>query len=284
MEELVADVKSLSLRDQSLKKLIETLVSGEEVDPKVIAQADQTLADFWPKLKTNFYEKSDRIEFNEFTLGLLFHCLENDTDVDFSLFKKLTRDQLFGLINELTTGDYYLHNLNISGLLNRDDIKLLLGDGDYDIKTVYISESDMSAEEIADAHPVFEVHNANLIRRAFTDETENKPLPLLNFSPPSNPIVHAAWLTIPWSYLLNRESYHPDGSLNYKNIQHVDTSRSRYHWGGGSDNNSFKCRKYPLTDTVLPVSRFAGGLNTHLQWYVPQLRFCIVSLVAYGFP
>lgn len=264
-----------SLRAQSLEKLVDSIIAGQDVEEGVLAEAE-TLHDFWSYVKASFVNKAADLKFTRDNLDLLFRCLQSEKRVDLSPFATLKANELIDLVKRLSEAGN-MESLNLSRLpqVSKEDLRTII---EYakSLKRLYIVDNkSLSASDIADQKPAYDIYQHHLLRNALYGGGDD----LLRFNPGAQdrstlkfdqdgllqPLLQVVYVGISDKLLGDKQTFDSNGEIKWHSIDN-DIRRPDYQMSSWDKDNP--CKKMMLTDIPLTFPRLTYGFERYLEWFV----------------
>ena len=264
-------VGPLSLRSRTLASLAEALVCDREFDEDALSQA-QMLPDFWPAVKAALYKKADGLKSTPKTLDLMYQSLKQERDVDAGAFNTISIAHLAHVLERLSHHGQ-MQSLNLSGrpTLTKDELEVLVKHT-VGLRTLYLmgAPDTLSISDLTELRLPGDVYHPELFKRALLLRGAD----MLNFLPWEQTVRHIAYVTLAARDLSTGKSSLPTSGINWSHLG-AETSESPSPYTYEPLGDETKCRKFPLTDTPMPLSRLVVGIRNLFEWYVSCSPFTL---------
>lgn len=266
-------VGALSLRSRTLASLAETFVRDRELDEDALSKA-QMLPDFWPAVKAALYNKADSLKGTPKTLQLMYQSLRQETDVDLGSFSAISIPDLAIVLDRISHGGQ-MQTLNLSGrsTLTKNELEFLIKHTKA-LQAIYLmgARSSLSVSDLTKLQfPGDMYHHMHLERALHPEvgyesptELEVKPA-MLEFLPVEHCLRHIAYVTVPDCHISTRNCNLATSGIDWSDLSAEGSEPTDQHTYEQLENGK-RCRKYPLTDTPMPLSRLVIGLRNLFEW------------------
>ncbi|KAI4173447.1 MAG: hypothetical protein LQ343_002980 [Gyalolechia ehrenbergii] len=276
-----------SLRDHSMNSLMEQILDPGKDNSDLIAEVE-VLNDFLPKLRHRLYDQAATLQPTTSFVNLLHKALEQDIEVDLSVFEKFDVEDLSMLVAKLRGGKMRALNLSNMPELNEPDLQLILGTHQApseqsdnndptsvvatgaarDLSTIILLETPKISIDFLTEHlGHYDLYHSDLFRRPMYTEGPGDdayygrriPLQALQFAS-ANTVSQLAWVGIPSRQSCDSKLRLEDGHFDWSNLKYSIEASSRF-----SGDEGLKFKNF-LLDVPSPAAKTIHSLRRLMQY------------------
>ncbi|KAL8831565.1 MAG: hypothetical protein Q9170_005234 [Blastenia crenularia] len=275
--------KKKSLRDLTMAGFLDILLDPAQ-DTEDLIREGELLSDFVPKLRHRLFGQAEVLTPSEHHQRLLCKALENDVEVDFSPFSRLTAEHLSALVTELRGGKMRTLNLSNRSDITDSDLSVILsiddrstkpvgpaqssfdqtGGAQGDITSIVLLETPHISMDFVSAHlGIYDTYHSELLRQPLTAHQLSRKtdglLPALQFSGP-DAVTQFVWVGISSMQSCDSKFRLDSGYFDWSKLKYSVEASSRF-----SGDPSLKYKNFIL-DVPLPASKTVHSLQRLMQY------------------
>ena len=268
---------SKSLREGAMNTVLQALLDGP--DKNGLLPEAELLPDFVPRLKEKLYEQSSALKPAPYILDLLCRALEEEMDVDLSLFTTFTAEDLSLVVSRLRKhGKMQTLCLSNTASLTAEDVQVVLR-GATGLQALYLLDDPQISAQGLGSSPLLkdcEFYSSDLLRQAIKSETgysssyyfessvadskvPNDVVPVSQLYG-NNDTSQLVWIGVSDQQALDKDHRLASGLINWETLRQ-EKRRTNFGWSG----DGLRYKRYRI-DMPLCTSRTVAGLLCLLQW------------------